>query len=198
MSESPAPGAQAGPPSLAKIFHVFFMIGLTSFGGGLVAYLKDEVVDKQRWLDDEDFLAALEIGQTLPGLNSTNVAVIVGRKLRGPRGAFMAALGLLLPGVVMLAVLGVLYMRFQHDPQVKAVLAGVAAAAVGLLAQVTLKIGAKQFLYWRDLIFIALTFYLVGILHVSLLAVLALVAPLAVWFYRPHPGAGAKSAPSAK
>ena len=124
MSESPAPGAQAGPPSLAKIFHVFFMIGLTSFGGGLVAYLKDEVVDKQRWLDDEDFLAALEIGQTLPGLNSTNVAVIVGRRLRGPRGAFMAALGLLLPGVVMLAVLGVLYIRFQHDPQVKAVLAG--------------------------------------------------------------------------
>lgn len=174
------------------------MIGLTSFGGGLVAYLKDEVVDKQRWLDDEDFLAALEIGQTLPGLNSTNVAVIVGRKLRGPRGAFMAALGLLLPGVVMLAVLGVLYIRFQHDPQVKAVLAGVAAAAVGLLAQVTLKIGVKQFLYWRDLIFIALTFYLVGILHVSLLAVLALVAPLAVWFYRPHPGAGAKSTPSAK
>jgi chromate transporter len=171
---------------LGKLFGVFFRIGLTSFGGGLVAYLKDEIVDNQKWIDDEEFLAALEIGQTLPGLNSTNVSIIVGRKLAGPWGSVVAAAGLVLPGAFLLAIIGFLYIRFQHNPDVKAALAGVTAAAVGLLLQVTLKIGKKQFLSLRDLAFIIPTFILVGIFHLSLLAALFLLAPLAIWLYRPR------------
>lgn len=181
---------------LAKIFWVFFRIGVTSFGGGLVAYLKDEIVDNQRWIDDEEFLAALEIGQTLPGLNSTNVSIIVGRKLAGPWGSVAAASGLVLPGAFLLAIIGVLYMRFQHNPDVKAALAGVTAAAVGLLLQVTLKIGRKQFLSPRDLAFIIPTFVLVGVYHLSLLAALFLLAPVAIWLYRPR-SAPHKPAPPA-
>lgn len=199
MSE-PAPAPAPAPASasstsnpaptkvpLARIFKVFFRIGVTSFGGGLVAYLKDEVVDHQQWMTDDEFLGALEIGQTLPGLNSTNVAIIVGRKLAGPRGSVAAAAGLVLPGAFILALLGVLYLRFEHNPDVRAALAGVTAAAVGLLLQVTLKIGAKQFLSLRDLAFLIPTFILVGLYHLSLLATLVLLAPLAIWCYRPRP-----------
>lgn len=180
--------ASASPearPTLAKIFKVFFRIGITSFGGGLIAYVQDEVVGKQKWMDDEEFLAALEIGQTLPGLNSANVSIIVGRKLHGPWGSVVAAAGLILPGALLLGVLGYIYLRFRHDPDVAAVLAGVTAAAVGLLLQVTLKIGAKQFLKWRDLLFIIITFILVGIFHLSLLSALFFVAPVAIWLQRP-------------
>lgn len=191
MSDSAAPVAGISPTPasrvpLTRIFGVFFRIGITSFGGGLVAYLKDEVVDHQQWMTDEEFLGALEIGQTLPGLNSTNVAIIVGRKLAGPGGSVAAAAGLILPGAFILALLGVLYLRFQHNPDVRAALAGVTAAAVGLLLQVTLKIGAKQFLSLRDLAFLIPTFVLVGIFHLSLLATLVLLAPLAIWCYRPR------------
>jgi chromate transporter len=161
------------------------MIGLSSFGGGLVAYLRDALVDRERWLDADEFMAALEIGQTLPGLNSTNVAVIVGRRLRGPLGSTAAALGLILPGVVILSILGLLYVRFHNNPEVAAALAGVAAAAVGLLLQVTLKIGGRLFLNPRDLLFIVATFGMVGLLHVSLPATLFLLAPVAIWMHRP-------------
>lgn len=181
--------AQTSPTArvaLGKIFGVFFRIGLTSFGGGLVAYLKDEIVDHQKWVSDDEFLAALEIGQTLPGLNSTNVAIIVGRKLAGPWGSVAAAAGLILPGAFLLAIIGVLYIRFQHNPDVRAALAGVTAAAVGLLLQVTLKIGKQQFLSLRDLAFIIPTFILVGVFHLSLLAALFLLAPIAIWLYRPR------------
>ncbi len=181
----PTPEMETPHPSLSKIFRVFAGIGLTSFGGGLVAYLQDEVVGKQHWMDDEEFLAALEIGQTLPGLNSTNVAVIVGRKLRGPAGATAAVVGLVSPGAVLLCVLGMLYARFHSNPDVAAVLAGVAAAAVGLLLQVTLKIGKKQFLSLKDLCFVLPTFVLVGVFHVSLPAALFFLAPLAIWMHRP-------------
>jgi chromate transporter len=113
--------------------------------------------------------------------------------LRGPAGAAAAALGLILPGAAVLVVLGFLYARFHDNPDVTAALAGVAAAAVGLLLQVTLKIGGRQFLRPRDLMFIILTFLMVGVLHVSLAATLFLLAPLAIWLNRPGADRGGAS-----
>lgn len=173
-------------PTPGAIFSSFFRIGITSFGGGLVAYLRDEIVTNRGWMTGEEFLAALEIGQTLPGLNSVNVAIIAGRKLAGPRGAIAASVGLVIPGAVILVILGLLYVRFRNNRDVAAALAGIAAAAVGLLFQVTLKIGARQFLNPLDLFFVLLTFVLVGLCHVSLPVALFLIAPFAVILRRPR------------
>ena len=173
-------------PTCPEIFRAFFRIGVTSFGGGLVAYLRDEIVTKKAWMTPDDFLAALEIGQTLPGLNSVNVAIIAGRRLAGARGAIAAATGLVVPGAVILVILGLLYVRFRNNRDVAAALAGIAAAAVGLLLQVTLKIGAKQFLNLLDLFFVLLTFVLVGLCHVSLPVALFLIAPFAIILHRPR------------
>ena len=172
--------------SLGKLFSVFALIGVTSFGGGIVAYLRRALVDKEKWLDEDGFMAALEISQTLPGLNSTNMSVIVGRKLRGPAGALVATLGMILPGAVIVTGLGFAYVALRHDPKVAVVLTGVAAAAVGLLLQVTLKIGWKQLISPRDLALVVVVFVLVGIFHVSLLVTLVAVAPLAIWMHRPR------------
>ena len=92
----------------------------------------------------------------------------------------------MLPGAVILVILGVLYVRFRNNPDVAAALAGIAAAAVGLLLQVTLKIGAKQFLNPLDLFFVLLTFVLVGLYHVSLPVALFLIAPFAIILHRPR------------
>jgi chromate transporter len=172
--------------SLGKLFSVFALIGVTSFGGGIVAYLRRALVDKEKWLDEDGFMAALEISQTLPGLNSTNMSVIVGRRLRGAAGALAATLGMILPGAVIVTGLGFAYVALRHDPKVAVVLTGVAAAAVGLLLQVTLKIGWKQLISPRDLALVVGVFVLVGIFHVSLLVTLVAVAPLAIWMHRPR------------
>lgn len=177
--------AAAPRVTLARLFGVFALIGVTSFGGGIVAYLRRALVEEQKWLDEDQFMAALEISQTLPGLNSTNMSVIVGRKLRGPAGAVAAVLGMILPGAVIVTALGFAYAAFRTDPKVGAVLTGVAAAAVGLLVQVTLKIGWKQLLRPRDLAFVVVVFVLVGIFHLSLVVTLVTVAPLAIWLNRP-------------
>ena len=172
--------------SLGKLFSVFALIGVTSFGGGIVAYLRRALVDKEKWVDEDGFMAALEISQTLPGLNSTNMSVIVGRKLRGAAGALVATLGMILPGAFIVTALGFTYVALRHDPKVAVVLTGVAAAAVGLLVQVTLKIGWKQLIRPQDLLFVVVVFVLVGIFHVSLLVTLIAVAPLAIWVHRPR------------
>ena len=176
---------------LGKIFAVFSLIGVTSFGGGIVAYLRRALVEKEKWLDDESFMAALEISQTLPGLNSTNMSVIVGRKLRGAVGAFVAVLGMVLPGALIVTALGFAYVALRHDPKVAVILTGVAAAAVGLLLQVTLKTGWKQLIRPKDLIFVVAVFVAVGLLHISMVVTLVTLAPLAIWMNRPGKEEGA-------
>lgn len=172
-------------PSLADIFSTFFVLGATSFGGGVVAYLREALVVRRKWLDDDRFMTALEISQTLPGLNATNMSVLVGSELRGVAGALAAFLGMCIPGSAMLVGLGAVYLQLEHDPLVKTALAGVAAAATGLLLSTTYHLGVKELRGVADVVFVALATVAVSVLHLSLPIVLAVLGPLAVWWYRP-------------
>lgn len=184
----PDPSTAATPParvSMAELFITFLIIGATSFGGGVVAYLRNALVLQKGWLDEERFLSALEISQALPGLNATNMAIIVGDRLRGVVGSIVAFLGITLPGATMVMLLGVLYASNAHNPYVNATLIGVGAAAVGMLTAVTFQIGRKQFGKWIDVAIILVTVVLINYFHVSLIYVLLTVGPVAVYIYRP-------------
>lgn len=184
---SPAPEAVASPSAtVTEIFLTFLAIGATSFGGGVVAYLRNSLVTRKAWLNDDQFLEALEISQTLPGLNATNMAVLVGDKLRGPVGAAVAFTGIILPGAIMILALTLLYASNPHNVAINAALKGVGAASVGLLLAVTLQIGHKQLEHHLDLAFVIATLVLVSFVHVSLVIVLLILAPLAIFLYRPR------------
>ena len=185
--ENPKSGAEKAKVSLREIFLSFLVIGATSFGGGVVAYLRSSLVTEKKWLDDEGFLAALEISQALPGLNATNMSVIVGDRLRGIPGAIAGFLGMTLPGAIFVFVLGFFYASNSGNTWVNAALKGVGAASVGLLLAVTLQIGHKQLEHLLDVALVALTLILVSFLHVPLAYVLLTVGPLAILLYRPHP-----------
>lgn len=190
MSETPAADAPApptGPVPLREIFLTFLLIGATSFGGGVVAYLRNSLVRGKGWLDEDEFLSALEISQTLPGLNATNMSVIVGDRLRGPWGSVVAFLGMTLPGAAVMTVLGVIYAAHKDHALVSSVLVGVGAAAVGLLAAVTIQVGRKQLEHILDLSIVAAVILMVSVFHISLPAVLLVLGPIAIFIYRPHP-----------
>jgi chromate transporter len=172
--------------SLAKLFGVFLYIGATTIGGGVIAYLREHLVSRQQWLDEDHFLATCEIGQTVPGLVSTNIAVIVGSHLRGAAGAIAAAVGMTLPGAIVVFILGLLYTQFKNNPEVDAALDGVGAAAVGLILAVTLQMGMREIKKWQDWIILIPAFVVVGIFHISLVPVLAVLVPIAIQFNRPQ------------
>ena len=174
-----------GRVGLGEIFSTFLVIGATSFGGGVVAYLRQTLVAQRGWLDDEQFMSALEISQTLPGLNATNMSVLVGSRLRGVPGAAAAFFGMCLPGSALLFLLGTLYGQHGDHPAVVAALNGVAAAATGLLLATTYQLGSKQLGGWVDLVLVALTAAAVSVFHVPLPLVLLILGPLAIWWYRP-------------
>src|SRR6201982_4044336 len=91
--------------SITQIFLEFLIIGSTSFGG-VVPYLRGSLVNKRRWIDDKEFVEMLSISQSLPGLNATNMAILVGEKLKGAWGAIVAVLGICLPGSVLMFIAG--------------------------------------------------------------------------------------------
>ena len=171
--------------SIFQLFSTFLLIGATSFGGGVVAYLRNSLVAKHEWLDDKSFVELLSISQSLPGLNATNMAVLVGERLRGGAGAIAAILGMCLPGAVLMYVTALTYRAHGDRPLATAGLKGVAAAAVGLILATTFQLGRKSLSHKYDLIFVALTVIGVNQLHQSVPRVLIGVGVLAILWYRP-------------
>lgn len=172
--------------SLYQIFWQFFVVGAISFGGGIVAYLKELLVTRYRWVNNDEFVVMLSISQTMPGLNSVNIAILMGDRLRGALGAWVATLGLLLPGAVIVLSIGLLYGLDREHPMANHVLGGVAAAAAALLATVTWNLGERTFKKRKSLALLVLTFVLMSIVKWPLYLVLAIVLPLSLYIYRPR------------
>ena len=128
---SAEPAAAVERIALCQIFTAFLIIGATSIGGGLVAYLRRDLVAKRGWLDDPTFVQMLSISEALPGLNGTNIAILAGDRLRGARGAIAAILGICLPGALIMFAVALAYQAHGNRPVVAAMLATIAAAAVG-------------------------------------------------------------------
>jgi chromate transporter len=183
MADDPAPPVEV---TLGEIFRAFLFIGATSFGGGVMAYLRGTLVDKHGWIDDPTFVQMLGMSQSLPGLNSTNMAVLVGDRLRGTLGAVAAITGICLPGGILMFIVGMLHRQHGDRAVVTAMLHGVAAAAVGLVLAVTVQIGRKVLTRMDDLAFVALAVIGVNLLHLPILVVLVTVGGLAIWWYRPR------------
>jgi chromate transporter len=181
-----APDAKAS--KLGDIFIQFLIIGAISFGGGIIAYERILLVNKRKWLSSDEFMAYLAISQTMPGLNSVNMAVLAGDHLRGPLGSIVATIGLILPGSLFVLGMGILYSTASDHPLANLILMGIAAAASGLLAAVTYQIGGDNWRQIKSLLIIVATFLLMSIAKLSLPLVLLIMAPIAIYVYRPGKG----------
>lgn len=171
--------------SIWEIFLEFLIIGATSFGG-VVPYLRGSLVNKRHWIDDKEFVEMLSISQTLPGLNATNMAILVGEKLRGWLGSVVAIVGVCLPGGALMYAVGVFYRIHGDHAWATAGLKGVAAAAVGLMLSTVVGLSKKALSGKFDFVFMAATVLAVNRLHWSVPRALILVGIVAVLFHYPR------------
>jgi chromate transporter len=184
MNQERQPGAGTGPAikhvSLREIFLLFFQIGALSFGGGLVAWVYREVVERRKWLTETEFLGGLTLAQVLPGINMTNMAVYVGQRMRGVAGASIAVTGLLL--VPFFAVIGLvsIYAQIETNPTLQSFMDGVATTAVGLFMSVGIKSLRNSVKEVLPLAIMAAIVVMVGILRWPLIPVILGLAPLSV------------------
>jgi chromate transporter len=186
MNESTRAAALEAPAiTLAHIFFVFLVVGATSFGGGVVAYLRAAVVTRYRFVNDETFIEFLSISQSLPGLNATNMAVLIGERLRGRMGAVAATIGMCLPGGIFMLVAAALYKVHGDVPWVESALRGVAAAAVGLVLATSVQLGRKSLKDVRDYVFVLASILGIHLFHWKVPIVLLVVGALSIYSYRP-------------
>lgn len=142
IAPSDAPSAQPDaerPSSPRALFLAFTGLGLQAFGGAL-AVAQHALCERRRWLTRTHFLDLLSMGQILPGPNVCNLAVLVGERYHGLRGALAALGGLVLvPLVIALGVTEV-YTRLATVPAVAGAVRGMGAVAIGLIAGTALKL----------------------------------------------------------
>ena len=101
---------------LTSLFRVFFLIGLMSFGGGLVSWIHREVVENRGWMTSKEFLSGMSLSQVLPGINSTNTSIFVGQRLRGFVGAAVCVGAMLLGPFIVILLAGMTSKRCLASP----------------------------------------------------------------------------------
>lgn len=168
MDDRTASGAETHPTPL-RLFLIFTRIALTSFGGGLSGWLLREFVNDRKWITEEEFLNGLAISQALPGVNVKNMALWIGYRLDGLRGALAGFTGIIVPPAILIVLLSEMFASVAHYRLTHVLLAGAAAAAVGLSLSMGITTARRVPRRILPLIVMVMTFVAVGLLHWSLL-----------------------------
>jgi chromate transporter len=190
LADPPLPANQNAPvlpPTIFELFAAFFTMALHGFGR-VLPWARRTIVEEKRWMTAEEFNDAFAVSQFLPGANVVNLAVIFGGRLHGAAGAAVALIGLLLPPVTIVLMLGALYERYGGIEALQRILTGIAAAAAGLLVAIVIKMGKPMLHALSPAPFVALAaFAAIGIMRWPLPLVLVVLAPVSTalaWWAR--------------
>ena len=135
--------AEAPRTSLLELARLYLKLGAVAFGGppAHIAMMEDEVVSRRGWLTREQFLDFLGATNLIPGPNSTEMAIHVGRVRAGWPGLLVAGCSFILPASILVTALAWAYVRYGSLPQVSGVLYGVKPIVIALIVQAVLKLG---------------------------------------------------------
>jgi chromate transporter len=180
MSLSP-PEPRPRPHSLTDLFLSFTLLALQGFGG-VLAVVQRELVERKRWLSQEEFIEDWAVAQVLPGPNVVNLSMMIGGRYFGLAGAMAALAGMLALPLLLVLLLAVLHAPFADHAGVAGALRGMAAVSAGMIAAAGLKMIAALSRHPLPPTLCALlgaaTFGAVALLRLPLLPVLLTVGGL--------------------
>lgn len=179
------------PAQLGELFWAFSWLSLQGFGG-VLAVVYRELVEKRGWLTPEGFLEDWAIAQVMPGPNVCNLALMLGDRHFGWRGALTALAGLLALPLLLLLSLGSLMGQLPHQAAVSGGLRGMGAVAAGLIAGSALKLllGLRHHALGFPLVLLLATAAFAGVvwlhlaLHMIVLGLGGLACCLTGWMLR--------------
>ncbi|MGH2521925.1 MAG: chromate transporter [Anaerolineales bacterium] len=143
MTQSPSPITRHLP--LYEVAALFLKLGLTAFGGPAahIALMRDEVVRRRKWLDDQGFLDLLGATNLIPGPNSTEMAIHLSYQRAGWAGLIVGGACFILPAMLIVMGLAWAYVQFGVRPEAAALLYGVKPVVIAIVAQALWELGKK-------------------------------------------------------
>ncbi|MCZ6470297.1 MAG: chromate efflux transporter [Gammaproteobacteria bacterium] len=171
-------------PTPGQAFLVWLRIGLLSFGGpaAQIALMHREIVDKNQWLTEKQFLNALSFCMLLPGPEAMQLATYAGWRLHGTSGGLVAGLLFVLPGAMVILALAAIYAIFGDVTLVNALFLGVKAAVIIIVIEALLKVARRALHLPEHWLIAALAF--IGIFFLDLPFPLIIVVAGLIGFVR--------------
>lgn len=167
---------------LWKLFRSTFALSACTFGGGfvIVSLMKKQFVEKFKWLEEDEMLDVTAIAQSSPGPIPVNASVILGYRMAGVLGSFVAVLGTILPPMIIILVIAVFYEQFRSNVYIATALQVMRAGVAAVIFDVVLNL-AKNVCKTRRILYIGLmcaAFFCAVVLNIS--AMLIILACLMV------------------
>ena len=149
--------------NLFNLYFSFAKIGTFTIGGGLamMPMMQSELIEKRKWITDEELIDYYAVGQSTPGIVAVNVATFVGYKQMGIIGGIFATLGMVTPSLVIIMILAGLINSINDYPVVKKALKGINVAVAALLTSTIINFMKKTIKKFTNAIFMMISFLLV-------------------------------------
>lgn len=166
------------------LFRTFFHIGLFTIGGGyaMIPLIEAKVVDERHWISREELLDLMAVAQSCPGIFAVNIAIFIGYKIRGVRGALMTTLGCIAPSLVIILAIALFFRQFQDNVWVARAFRGIRPCVVALIAAPTFKMARTARIGWTNVWIPILGAFLIWMFGVSPIWVI-IVAGLGGYIY---------------
>ncbi|MYN65996.1 MAG: chromate efflux transporter [Acidobacteria bacterium] len=135
---------------LRELAALFLRLGVTAFGGPAahIAMMRDEVVDRRRWLSDKEFLDLVAATNLIPGPNSTELAIHLGYRRGGLAGLALAGVCFILPAALVVGCIAWAYARYGTTPQVGWLMYGIGPVVIAIVVQALVKLGQAALSRW--------------------------------------------------
>ena len=171
---------------LWQLFSAFAKVGIFGYGGGpsMIPLVQEEVVNVHHWMDNQEFVDALAMGNALPGPIATKMSAYSGFKVAGLPGATMALLGIVLPSILPMLGLAALFFQYKGHPWVQATLKAVRPVVVTLLLLTVYEIFPSSIKSWDTLLIAIVAFAATAFLHIHPAIAILAAAVLGVVIYR--------------
>ena len=139
-----------------EAFKIFFKIGAFTIGGGyaMVPLIEDEIVNKKKWIEQDDFLDLLAVAQSMPGILAVNISVVIGDRLKGLKGSICAAIGTILPSFLMILAIAIFLTpeTIKNNAVVSRIFKGIRPAVVALIVAPVLTTARSAGINWKTVI----------------------------------------------
>ena len=165
------------------IFWSFFKVGTFTVGGGyaMIPLMQRELVERHRWMSEEEFLDQVALSQAMPGVFAVNMATLTGHRLRGGWGAVVAIVGNIMMPVVFILLLALFFRTFRENTIVERIFLGLRPAVVALIAAPVFTMAKSAKVTWGNVwipVACALLVWLLGVSPVLVVLVAALLGYL--------------------